>query len=70
MFVVFCVGSGLFGGLIACSEECYSVCVCVCVCASAYVGGWVCDIETSAMRWPSLELDFGATKKNIFNNIT
>jgi hypothetical protein len=50
VFVVCCVGSGVFNNLITHSEECHCertrVCVCVCVC----VGGGcltVCDLDTS-----------------------
>ena len=34
VFVVCCVGSSPYEGLITCAEESYRVCVCVCVCVS------------------------------------
>ena len=47
VFVVCCVGSGVFDKFIIRSEECYRARVRACVC----VGGWVCvpscDLDTS-----------------------
>jgi hypothetical protein len=61
VFVVCCVGSGLYDGLITHSEEFYRVClrVCVCVCVCLIV----CDLETSTMRRPRPLLGGCATKK-------
>jgi hypothetical protein len=57
MFVVCCVGSSLCDVLTTLSEEPYRVCVCVCVCVCLTV----CDLETSTMRRPRLELGCRAT---------
>jgi hypothetical protein len=58
VFVVCCVGSGLYDELITRSEESYRVCVCVCLI--------VCDVETSTMRRPRSELGCCATEKKIY----
>ena len=46
VFVVCCVGSGLCGGVVICSEESYRVCVCV------WLSNFVCNLETS--KWSGL----------------
>ena len=49
VFVVCCVGSGLWDGLIIRSGEYYRVCVCVCVCLI------VCDLDTATLWRPRPE---------------
>jgi hypothetical protein len=51
--LVFCAGSGLWDELITRSEESYRLCVCLIV----------CDVETSAVSLPKLELGCCATEK-------
>jgi len=46
---VCCVGSGLFDETITASEESH----------------WVCDLVTSAMRWPRPELCCCATERSL-----
>jgi hypothetical protein len=44
VFVVYCVGSGMWGELITGTEETYRVCACVFVRA--------CDVENCTVRFP------------------
>jgi len=56
IFVVCCVGSRLSDELIAHSEESYRMRAHACVCLI------VCDLETSAMRWPRFDSGCCATE--------
>jgi hypothetical protein len=56
MFGVCCVGSGL------CDElSTYRVCVCVDVSECLIA----CDLETSTLRWPMIDLGSNATEKKV-----
>jgi hypothetical protein len=73
VYCVPCVGSGLWDELISRSGDfyrvcvcvCVSNCVCVCVCVCVCLCLIVCDLETSAVRWPCSQLGCCATEKKL-----